>query len=109
VSRHDGPSGFHHPEVREQAPSLATCASCQSKFFTLNSYYSDPFGAEQYLRSKFEVHHCLAEQKKDKKGRVAEVRVRFQLHMVVMVSNEQLPLLANNAFQLLTECVSLND
>jgi len=41
-----------------KTPSLASCAKCQRKFFTPNTYYNDPGGAEQYLRDKFELHDC---------------------------------------------------
>jgi hypothetical protein len=39
-------------------PSLASCTACQRKFFTPNTYYNDPGGAEQYLRDKFDLHSC---------------------------------------------------
>ena len=38
--------------------ALASCAKCHRKFFTPNDYYNDPFGAEQYLRGKFDLHRC---------------------------------------------------
>jgi hypothetical protein len=43
-------------------PSAAACKTCQCKFFTPNSYYGDPFGAEQYLHTKFDLHDCLMEK-----------------------------------------------
>ena len=42
----------------KRTPSLASCAICQRKFFTPDTYYSDPIGAEQYLRDKFDYHDC---------------------------------------------------
>jgi hypothetical protein len=44
-----------------KAPSLASCAKCQRKFFTPNTYFTDPVGAEQYLLDKFDRHHCSEE------------------------------------------------
>jgi hypothetical protein len=54
-----------------KTPSLASCARCQRKFFTPDSYYTDPFGAEEYLRCKFDLHACLGKQRKDGKGTIA--------------------------------------
>jgi hypothetical protein len=45
-----------------KTPSLASCTKCQRKFFTPNSYYNDPVSAEQYLHTKFDLHHCLVEK-----------------------------------------------
>ena len=44
-----------------KVPSLATCSSCQRKFFTLATYHDDPAGAEQYLHDKFVMHRCQEE------------------------------------------------
>jgi hypothetical protein len=41
-----------------KTPSMASCTKCRRKFFTPNSYYNDPI--EQYLRTKFDLHDCLA-------------------------------------------------
>ena len=41
-----------------KTPSLASCGRCQRKFFTPNTYYNDPYGAEEYLQSKFDLHDC---------------------------------------------------
>ena len=49
-----------------KTPSLASCAKCQRKFFTPNTYYNDPVSADQYLRDKFELHDCSEEPKADK-------------------------------------------
>jgi len=46
----------------KKVPSLASCSHCQRKFFTPNSYYKDPVGAEQYLLGKFEAHRCEGKQ-----------------------------------------------
>jgi len=51
-----------------KTPSLASCAKCQRKFFTPNTYYNDPVSAEQYLRDKFELHDCSEEPKRTKGG-----------------------------------------
>ncbi len=51
-----------------KTPSLASCAKCQRKFFTPNGYYNDPHGAEQYLRTKFDLHDCPAEGKREKES-----------------------------------------
>ena len=50
-------------------PSLASCAQCQHKFFTPNTYYRDPLGAERYLRGKFETHECADESEKHGRDR----------------------------------------
>jgi hypothetical protein len=42
-----------------KTPSMASCTKCRRKFFTPNTYYNDPIGAEQYLRTKFDLHDCL--------------------------------------------------
>jgi hypothetical protein len=41
-----------------KTPALASCTKCHRKFFTPNDYYNDPFGAEEYLRAKFDLHQC---------------------------------------------------
>jgi hypothetical protein len=46
-----------------KTPSLASCTKCQRKFFTPSSYSNDPNGAEQYLRTKFDLHDCLEQGK----------------------------------------------
>ena len=51
-----------------KTPSLASCVKCQRKFFTPNSYYSDPVGADQYLRTKFDLHNCLEDERKMEKA-----------------------------------------
>ena len=50
-----------------KTPSLASCTNCQRKFFTPSSYYNDPYRAEQYLRTKFDLHDYF-EQGKTKKA-----------------------------------------
>jgi len=40
---------------------MASCAKCQRKFFTPNTYYNDGVGALEYLRSKFDWHECNGE------------------------------------------------
>ena len=39
-----------------KVPAMATCSQCNLKFFTPQRYATDPFGAEEYLKSKFEEH-----------------------------------------------------
>jgi len=51
-----------------KTPSLASCAKCQRKFFTPNTYYNDPAGAEQYLRDKFDLHDCSEAPKNIRKA-----------------------------------------
>jgi len=41
-----------------KVPAMASCAKCQLKFFTSDTYHNDLFGAERYLRQKFEEHQC---------------------------------------------------
>lgn len=42
----------------DKAPSMASCAKCQRKFFTPNTLLRDPALAEQYLLEKFTCHNC---------------------------------------------------
>jgi len=51
-----------------KTPSLASCTKCHRKFFTPNTYYNDPGGAEQYLSEKFDVHSCSEDPKKVRKS-----------------------------------------
>ena len=44
-----------------KTPALASCAKCHRKFFTPNTYYNDPPGADEYLRTKFDWHDCPEE------------------------------------------------
>ena len=46
---------------KNQVPAMASCAKCQCKFFTPNTYYNDGVGALEYLRSKFDWHECNGE------------------------------------------------
>ena len=57
-----------------KTPSLASCAKCQRKFFTPNTYFNDPKGAEQYLLDKFDFHDCSEEPKTANSGRAAATR-----------------------------------
>ena len=41
-----------------KVPAMGICENCQLKFFTPDNYYGDAFGAEEYLRGKFDQHHC---------------------------------------------------
>lgn len=41
-----------------KVPAMATCSKCNLKFFTPKEYSKDSVGAEEYLESKFETHHC---------------------------------------------------
>lgn len=48
ILKHDG-----------KIPAMASCAKCQSKFFTPSrTFERDPIRAEQYLANKFELHRC---------------------------------------------------
>jgi len=40
---------------------MASCAKCQLKFFTPETFARDAVGAEEYLARKFDVHDCPAE------------------------------------------------
>jgi hypothetical protein len=51
-----------------KTPSLASCTNCHRKFFTPDTYYDDPYAAERYLRTKFDLHDCLDEQGKTKQA-----------------------------------------
>ena len=55
-----------------RTPSLASCAQCQHKFFTPNTYYNDPLGAERYLREKFDYHDCADESQRHGRGRLPQ-------------------------------------
>jgi hypothetical protein len=61
-------TAFVLPKYENKTPSLACCEVCQRKFFTSKSYYNAPYGAEVYLRSKFDRHDCLEELSKTKKA-----------------------------------------
>jgi hypothetical protein len=39
-------------------PMMGSCAKCQLKFFTPNTYSRDPVGAREYLLGKFDRHEC---------------------------------------------------
>jgi hypothetical protein len=40
-------------------PVMASCAGCQRKFFTPSAIFAtNPAGAEEYLRRKFDLHDC---------------------------------------------------
>ncbi len=41
-----------------KTPSFAECELCHLKFFTPRELERDPFGAEEQLRDKFEIHKC---------------------------------------------------
>ena len=41
-----------------KVPVMASCTSCQRKFFTPATFARDASGAEQYLGQKFDVHDC---------------------------------------------------
>ena len=58
------PASFIVLRYVNKTPCLASCAKCQRKFFTPNTYYNDPGGAEQYLRDKFDLHNCSDAPKK---------------------------------------------
>jgi hypothetical protein len=51
-----------------KTPSIASCTKCHLKFFAPNSYYNDPYGAERYLHTKFDLHDCLDEQGQTKEA-----------------------------------------
>jgi hypothetical protein len=48
---------------KDNIPSMASCAKCQHKFFTPNTFRRDLALAEQYLREKFAQHTCPKETK----------------------------------------------
>jgi len=50
-------------KYKDNAPSMASCAKCQRKFFTPNTLRCDPVLAEQYLQEKFALHNCPKEPK----------------------------------------------
>ena len=52
----------------DKVPVMASCAKCQLKFFAPQTYHNDPFGAEFYLRKKFEEHNCSVEHFNKRKG-----------------------------------------
>jgi hypothetical protein len=41
-----------------KVPAMASCTSCQRKFFTPPALASDTVGAEEYLGRKFDGHDC---------------------------------------------------
>lgn len=46
---------------KDDVPSMASCAKCQRKFFTPNTFRHDPPLAEQYLLETFAHHTCPKE------------------------------------------------
>ena len=47
-----------------KAPAMASsCAKFQRKFFTPATFYRDPFGAQEYLLGKYDLHDCLGDPK----------------------------------------------
>lgn len=46
---------------KDNVPCMASCAKCQRKFFTPNTFRRDPASAEQYLLEKFAQHTCPKE------------------------------------------------
>jgi hypothetical protein len=63
-----------------KTPALASCGKCQRKFFTPNSYFNDPFGAEEYLRGKFDLHDCLGKQRTTNRIRVLDFEPGRRVH-----------------------------
>jgi len=56
-----GEPDFAVVRYKDKVPAMASCAKCQRKFFTPNTYYNDAVGAFEYLRSKFDRHQCNGE------------------------------------------------
>ena len=42
-------------------PAIASCAKCQRKFFTPDTFSYDPVGAKKYLLNRFDRHECEEE------------------------------------------------
>jgi len=53
--------GFIIMRYEGEVPAMASCAKCQLKFFTPETFARDAVGAEEYLARKFDVHDCPAE------------------------------------------------
>jgi hypothetical protein len=53
--------GFIIMRYEGEVPAMASCAKCQLKFFTPETFVRDAVGAEEYLARKFDVHDCPAE------------------------------------------------
>jgi hypothetical protein len=54
----NGERSFVILKYKNKVPTMAACARCQRKFFTLDSYYNDHIDAAEYLRGKFDEHTC---------------------------------------------------
>jgi hypothetical protein len=47
-----------------KVPAMASCAKFQRKFFTPATFYRDPFGAQEYLLGKYDLHDCPGDPKR---------------------------------------------
>ena len=47
-----------------KAPAMASCAKFQRTFFTPATFYRDPFGAQEYLLGKYDLHDCPGDPKR---------------------------------------------
>jgi hypothetical protein len=54
-----------------KVPAMASCAKCQRKFFTPNTYSRDPVGAQEYLLGKFDRHDCEEQTKSNRSWRMS--------------------------------------
>lgn len=52
-----------------KVPVMASCAKCERKLLSPTTLSSDAVGATEYLRQKFDVHHCPAEIEERETGR----------------------------------------
>lgn len=56
---------------QRKVPAMASCAKCQRKFFTPNTYSADPVGAQDYLLTKFDHHDCEEKPKNSRSWRAS--------------------------------------
>jgi hypothetical protein len=47
-----------------KVPAMASCAKFQRKFFTPATFYRDPFGSQEYLLGKYDLHDCPGDPKR---------------------------------------------
>lgn len=52
--------GFVILKREGKTPTLAKCAGCQLKFFTLSKFIKDPLKAEAFLWNRYAGHLCRA-------------------------------------------------
>jgi hypothetical protein len=55
---------FFITNYQGKVPAVASCATCQRKFFTPSYLYRAPFAAQEYLLGRYDLHDCPGDPKK---------------------------------------------